>query len=171
MRHPTGTDLSSEDALFFDARLYPHRSLRPKGFLILMVGVSLVSFTAGFAFYRMGAWPIPGFFGLDVVLLYLAFRLNYRAGRLGESLQLGQDALVVRRFLPGGRVRTWRFEPYWLRVQMDDPPRWESQLTLTSHGKRLTVASYLTPRERLEVARGLREALRERDRALNPALP
>lgn len=170
MPHATATEPVSEDTLFFDARLYPHRSLKPKGFLILMIGVSLVSFAAGFAFFRMGAWPIPGFFGLDVILLYLAFRLNYRAGRLGEALQLDRDALVVRRFLPGGRVRTWQFEPYWVRVQMDDPPRRESQLTLTSHGKRLTVASYLTPRERLEIALALREALRARDRALNPAL-
>ena len=170
MPHEPGTEDTPEDALFFDARLRPHRSLSPKGFLILMTAVSAVSFAAGMVFFLMGAWMVPGFLGLDVLLLYLAFRLNYRRGRLAETLQLGREALVVRRFLPSGRVQMWRFEPYWLRVQMDDPPRRDSQLTLTSHGDRLIVGAYLTPRERLEVACALREALQTRDRSLNPAL-
>src|SRR2546422_1744423 len=33
-------------------------------------------FRSGIGFVSIGAWPICGFFGLDVALLYFAFRLN-----------------------------------------------------------------------------------------------
>ena len=54
----------------------------------------------------------------------------------------------------------WRFEPYWVRVHMDDPPRRDSLLTLASHGRRLAIGLFLTPEERLDVARALQSALR-----------
>ena len=60
--------------MLFSAVLTPHRSLSATGFLILMMLVGGVSFAAGIVFLMMGAWPVFGFFGLDVLLLYLAFR-------------------------------------------------------------------------------------------------
>jgi uncharacterized membrane protein len=152
---------------FFDAILTPHRSLSPLGFWLLMAAVSAVSFTAGLAFYLQGAWPIMGFFGLDVLLVYLAFRANYRAARLYETVRLTDTELVVRRVDPKGRERLWRFEPYWLRVKIDDPPRHESPLVLTSHGRQLVIGSFLTPEERADFAHALTAALgRWRDSAL-----
>ena len=90
---------NAPDALF-DAVLTPHRSLGPKGFLIVMVGVSAISFAAGIAFLLKGAWPVFGFFGLDVLLVYLAFRANYRSARLYETVRLTEDAVEVRRVSP-----------------------------------------------------------------------
>lgn len=159
----------SESGLFFHARLSPYRSLGHRGFLILMGSIGALTTVAGTIFYLRGAWPVFGFCGLDLAGLYLAFRINYRRARLRETIRLDRDALVVHRALPNGREQTWRFEPYWVRVQMDDPPRRDSELALVSHGRRLTLGGYLTPGERLEVARGLRAALRTRDGAINPA--
>ena len=107
----------------------------------------------------MGAWPVFGFFGLDVLLIYVAFKASYRSGRMHETLRLTENALTVERVGPGRRHRSWRFQPYWLRVEMDDPPEHESQLTLASHGRRLVVGAFLAPEERLEVARALGAAL------------
>ena len=144
----------------FDAILYPHRSLPPLGFAVLMSAVVAVSALVGAGFVLIGAWPVTGFFGLDVLLLFLAFRWNYRQGRRAEVIRLDQAGLSVRRIEPDGRQREWRFEPYWVRVGFDDPPRYDSQLVLSSHGAHLVLGAFLTVAERLEVARALRAALR-----------
>ena len=143
----------------FNAVLRPHRSLSPVGFLILMIFIGGVSFSAGLAFLAQGAWPVFGFFGLDVLLIYLAFKLNYRDGRIFETIQLGAKELLVRRVFPSGRVRVWTFEPAWMRVLMDNPPEHHSQLVLTNREKRLTIGAFLSPGERLEVADALKAAL------------
>jgi uncharacterized membrane protein len=148
-----------EERVHFDAVLNPHRSLSPKGFLILMLALGGMSFAAGVAFLAMGAWPVFGFFGLDVLLVYVAFKLNYRSGKLVEAVRLTDSQLCIRRIHPSGRTQEWSFEPYWVRVDMDDPPEHASQLTLRSHGRSLTIGAFLTPEERLELARALVDAL------------
>ena len=159
---------TQDRAAEFDAVLYPHRSLPPRGFAVLMAAVVAVSAALGAAFLLVGAWPVTGLFALDALLVYLGFRWNYRAGRLTEFVRLDGDGLTVRRVRPDGRARTWRFEPYWVRVSMDDPPGHHSQLTLTSHGRSLTIGAFLTADERLEVARALTAAL-AKHRAAVPA--
>ncbi len=144
----------------FDAILYPHRSLPPLGFALLMSAVVALSAAIGAGFVLIGAWPVTGFFGLDVLLLFLAFRWNYRQGRRAELIRLDREGLSVRRIEPDGRQREWRFEPYWVRVGFDDPPRYDSQLVLSSHGAHLVLGAFLTVAERLEVARALKVALR-----------
>ncbi len=146
-------------ALFFDAILTPHRSLTPLGFTLLMTGVALVSFTAGLFFLLQGAWPVFGFFGLDVLLIYLAFRANFRAGRAYETVTLTARDLLVRRVDAKGRQQSWRFEPYWVGVEVRKPDHPDSRVVLSSHGDRLALAASLTPGERIEFAEALRRAL------------
>ncbi len=150
---------AAAEAVAFDATLTPHRSLGPLGFTLLMGFFATVSLAIGIGFLMIGAWPVIGFFGLDVALVWFAFRFSYRSGRMREHLRLSQGLLTVRRILPSGRVREWRFQPYWLRVEMDDPPRHDSQLTLASHGRRLTVGDFLSVPERHDLARALSNAL------------
>lgn len=143
----------------FDAVVYPHRSLGPTGFLVLMAGLCGCSFTIGLVFYLVGAWPVVGFLGLDVLVVYLAFRLNYRAARAYETLRLTPAELEVTQVDARGRGRRIVFQPYWLAVDMDDPPRRDSRLTLRSHGRRLEIGRFLTPDEKLGLAQALRRAL------------
>ena len=145
--------------IFLDVVLMPHRSLSPAGFWLLMALISGVSFVSGMYFMLKGAWPVTGYFGLDVMLIYLAFKASYRSARLHETVKLTEQALVVERVSPSGRRARWTFQPYWLRVQMDDPPEHDSQLTLTSHGRSLVIGSFLSPDERLMVAEALKDAL------------
>jgi uncharacterized membrane protein len=151
--HPDG------DGVVFDAILTPHRSLSKRGFCILMAAVCAVSFTAGLGFFLMGAWPVVGFMGLDVLLIYGAFKLNFRAARLYETVTVTRDEFRVQRVSPRGDAQTWRFQPAWLQVLMDDPPAHDSQLTLRSHGRTLAIGSFLTPEERGELAKALHGAL------------
>lgn len=156
----------------FDALLYPHRSLSRRGFAVLMAVVALVCFTLGALFFLQGAWPIFGFFGLDVLVLYLFFRANYRSGRVYEKLRLTPAVLTVERGDHKGPRSTDEMQPTWLRVAMDDPPRHESQIRLSSHGRTIIVGSFLSPPERAEVAGALNEALdRLRDPAFLARLP
>jgi len=146
------------ERVHFDAELRPHRSLGRGGFLILMLALGGVSFVAGMVFLLMGAWPVFGFFGLDLLLVYIAFKLNYRSGRLVETVRLTDRVLTVERTMPNGRVRSWTFEPYWVRVGLEEASP-SSRLTLGSHGRRLTIGGFLTEEERAEFAQALGAAL------------
>ncbi|MET4698911.1 putative membrane protein [Constrictibacter sp. MBR-5] len=147
------------DSLIFDAVLYPHRSLSPTGFWIVMGIVAGVSFAAGAAAVAIGAWPVFGFFGADVLLLAWCFRRNYWDARLYETVQLTPDALTVRRVLPTGKTRSWTFQPHWLRVELEEPIDRASQLALASHGYRLSIGAFLSPDEKRDFARALGTAL------------
>jgi uncharacterized membrane protein len=150
---------AGDEPPLFDAVLSPHRSLPPVGFALLMAAISLLSFGAGVTFYLIGAWPVVGFLGLDVLLVYIAFRVSFRRMRAFETLRLTERALVVERIAPGGQRRSWSFQPYWLRVELDEPLEHGSQLRLQSHGKSITVGAFLAPPERHKLAQGLRAAL------------
>jgi uncharacterized membrane protein len=143
----------------FRALLTPHRSLGPKGFLILMSVICAISFGTGFAFFLMGAWPVFGFCGLDVLLVYVAFKASYRSGRLLEVVDLTDDNLTVTRVQPSGNRESWVFNPYWVRVSVSERVGRSSEMSLASHGTRLVIGAFLTDQEREEFAGALKRAL------------
>jgi len=154
----TKTD-NGDKAYLFDAILQPNSSLDPKGFMILISAIASVSFLADMIFMAAGAWPVAGFIGLDVALIYLAFKTNYRWARMYETVRLSSDSLLVERVSPSGKVQRWRFQPRWLRINLDSPGAHDSQLILSSHGKRLRIGAFLSPDERVELADALTGAL------------
>lgn len=149
----------ADETVMFDALLRPNRSLGARGFLILMLVLGGLSFAAGIAFMAVGAWPVLGFFGLDVLAVYIAFRLNYRSGRRYEALRLTERQLSLLRVDWRGQSQRLDFQPYWLRVEIDEPVTPGSQITLASHGRRTVIGSFLSPAERADVAAALRQAL------------
>ena len=124
-----------------------------------MSAVCLVSFGTGLLFYLIGAWPVIGFMGLDVLLIYIAFKLNYRSGRLYETVDLKADALTVTRVQPSGKAQVWSFNPYWVQLRLESRIGRSSELSLVSHGTRLIFASFLSDHEREDFADALRAAL------------
>jgi uncharacterized membrane protein len=145
----------------FSAVLLPHRSLGRKGFLVLMIVVSGLSFFTGMAFLLLGAWPVLGFFGLDVLLIYLAFRLNYRAGRLYETVELREHELRVTRVYPSGRADSWSFNPYWVRLELEESDTSANRLSVRSHGRELRFGNFLSNDEKRGFADALRTALHD----------
>ena len=99
--------------------LRPNVSLSRDGFVILMVVFATICLVAGGFFLAIGAWPVFGFFGLDILLLYLAFRINYRRARRYEMLEMSGGRLVLSKVTATGRVRDWVFDPYWVRVRLE----------------------------------------------------
>lgn len=145
----------------FSAVLTPHRSLGPTGFALLIGSIGAISFGTGLAFYLMGAWPIMGFYGLDVLLIYLAFRLNYRAARMYETVQLSQSELIITRVHASGRQERFSFNPYWARVRLGRDRYGRSELRLYLHGKEFAFGRFLSDDERREFAQTLAGALVE----------
>lgn len=127
--------------------------------MVLMTAICIVSFATGFMFFLMGAWPVLGFMGLDVLLIYVAFRLNFRALRLYETVDLTGDALTVTRVDPSGQAQAWRFNPYWVRISLQPRIGRSTELSIASHGKRLVFAGFLTDSEREDFASALTAAL------------
>ena len=148
----------------FQAVLYPNRSLGDNGFAVLMGAIVLVSVLVGGAFALAGAWPVTGFLGLDVLLLYLAFRWNFRDASRADVIRVDKDGLNVRRILPNGESKEWRFETAWVQVVQE-----KRRLLLRSHGKALAIGAFLTPSERASFADALKEAIRAQREA--PGLP
>jgi len=155
--------------LFFERVLRPHRSLPRQRFHVLMLVLGLVSLAIGTGFVVAGAWPVFGFFGLDVGLVYVAFRHNYRSALGGETLRLVGDAFTVERIGRGGERRLWRFQPFWLRVVLEERPDRSNRLLVASHGNSLVIADFLAPAARRELAATIGDALAAWRNALNPA--
>ena len=157
--HDVASDALSNAPRPFRVVLYPHRSLGPTGFLIIMSTVGGVSFVTGMVFLMMGAWPVMGFFGLDAALIYGAFKLNYRSGRLYETVELTRETLTVTRVHPSGDRESFDFNPYWVRVRLTEGPQGRNDLRLTSHGREFAFGRFLTDDERREVSEVLAGAL------------
>lgn len=146
----------------FSATITPHRSLGSAGFLVLMVLFGVVSFLAGVAFLLMGAWPVFGIFGLDVLILYWAFRLNYRHAAAYEEIRVTASALTVRKISYRGYLREWRLNPLWVKLDKEATEEFGiARLFLVTRGKELTVASFLGPEEKESFANQLGNALSE----------
>ena len=143
----------------FQAVLYPNPPLGRWGQTILILAVALVSGVVGVGFALAGAWPVTGFLGLDVVLVWLALRACARSARRAEVITLDETGLRVRRLGFGRSSGEWRFEPYWVRVGVEEPRRPDSPLVLRSHGRSLAIGRFLTLAERLDLARALDRAL------------
>ena len=155
----------TQEPTIFSAVLTPHRSLSRKGFLILMTVLGLISFATGTVFLLAGAWPVFGFCGLDVLLIYCAFRVSYRRAKAYEQVTVTPSELTVRQVSHHGRISEWTLNPLW--VKLDRVVHAEfgiERLFLVSHGRRLAIAGFLGPQEKESFALALSAALGEAKR-------
>lgn len=148
-----------EGPFLMDAALTPNRSLPNVGFTVLMAVLAAASFLSGVAFVSIGAWPVVGFFGLDVALVWLAFRLSYRQGRLMEAVRVTQGAVHVARRHPTGHVRWWTAPTAFVQIAVAKPGDHDTQVQLRYAGKALILGAFLSPPERENFAAALGEAV------------
>jgi uncharacterized membrane protein len=149
--------------VMMDAVLQPNRSLSARVFLILIGVFCALNLALAGAFLAMGAWPVIGFLGLDVVLLYVAFRINYRDGRASERVQVRPDRLHVTHTDFRGARQDWQVHPAWARVEMTP-----EVVVVHAGGSRLPLARCLSPPERADFSVALKAAI-ERARAYRPS--
>lgn len=153
-------ELPDLDRPFFSAVLTPHRSLGPTGFMILMCVFGVVCFCAGVLFLWIGAWPVFGFFGLDIALLWFAFRLNYRSAQTFEEVVVSRQEIAVRKVGPGKKLQEYRFNPFWVRLTVK---RLEDEgvvkVSLVSRGETVELGNFLNPDDRTSFAGAMANAL------------
>jgi uncharacterized membrane protein len=156
-----GNHFDPEEApQLFSALLTPHRSLNRTGFLVVMAFVSVVSFAAGLAFLLMGAWPVLGFFSLDLLAIYWAFRINFRRARASEEILVTPSELRVRRISHRGHVMEFVLNPLWVQLNRETQAEYGiEKLYLVSKGRHIAIAGFLGPDEKASFAKALTEAL------------
>ena len=57
-----------------------------------------------------------------MALVYVAFKLNYRSGRLYETVELTPAQFSWTRVHPSGRREQFDCNPYWARVNLREWP-------------------------------------------------
>jgi uncharacterized membrane protein len=153
-------DTGAAEPVLFSAQLTPHRSLSRTGFLLVMTFLSVISFATGIAFLMMGAWPVFGFLGLDVLAIYIAFKINFGRARAREDITVTPSELRVRRISHRGHAVEWVLNPLWVRL--DEVVHAEfgtERIYLTSRGRRVSVGSFLGAEEKASFAKALRAGL------------
>jgi uncharacterized membrane protein len=161
---PADNDRTREPTIF-SAVLTPHRSLSRGGFLVLMLVLGGISFATGIVFLLAGAWPVFGFCGLDVLLVYLAFQVSYRRAKAYEQVTVTPSELTVRKVSHYGRISEWTLNPLWVRLDRVVHAEFGiERLFLVSHGRRLAIAGFLGPDEKASFATALSAALGEAKR-------
>ena len=155
--------------ILFDVVLEPNPPLHPKHVLLVLGGVGAVSFVAGILFLLQGAWPVTPFFGADAALLSWAFIAIRRRARRRERLLLTREALTIERIAANGHAASQELNPYWMRVDHDDPEGIGTELAVVARGHRIVIGTFLGAEDRASLAEALRHALRKaREPAVAP---
>jgi uncharacterized membrane protein len=141
--------------------LTPHRALTREGFVALMLIIVLMNVAGGLLFLVAGAWPVSGFMGLDVLLLWWAFRRNFAAAKRAERIHVAGDTVTLQRRSPKGQEETLQFNRRWLRVELefDEARELVGRLLLSYRGVLTEIGSFLGAEERQSLSKALRVAL------------
>lgn len=144
----------------FRALITPHRSLGRRGFRIVMALVLTCSVVASLPFMMMGAWPVAGFFGLDILALYIAFRLSFARAAAFEEVVVTSVSLMLRKVSHTGAQAEWRFNPLWTSLLREHDDEFGLlRLSLASRGQIVPVGEALSAAEREHFASALAAAL------------
>lgn len=144
----------------FSALLSPHRSLSKSGFIVLMVFVTISCLTSGLLFLLAGAWPVMIILALDVLIIWVAFKLNYRSARQYEEIAIWRDELVVRKTSPSGKTREFLFNPFWVKFLVDRHEEFGiNAMKLSEKGRELELGSFLNPSDASSFASAFTTAL------------
>jgi uncharacterized membrane protein len=156
----TQANSADADAPIFQALLTPHRSLGRRGFNALMLGLGTISVLTGIGFVVNGAWPVVGFFGLDVLLVWIAFRASYRSGRAREEVAVSRTDVAIRHVSPAGAVREAHYNPFWARFNVARHDEFGIVgMRVVGEGRQTEVGQLLNPDDRESFATEFNRAL------------
>ena len=153
--------------------IWPYRSLSPRGFALVMAALGILAFTIGLGFFLMGAWPVIGFLGLEILVVWIAFKMNYRAAQRRQHLTATSRDLTIENVSPAGRREKTSLPTAWVQVELtpkNEPEvrdRSRQKVIVRSHGRTAEIGGFLHPAETPRLAR---EVNRMVDRARRAAL-
>ena len=152
--------MTSATAPLFQARLTPHRSLSRRGYVRLMAFVAIFCLTVGTVFLAQGLWPVFGFMGADILILWLAFKASFRSARAYEDVRVTREAVDLRQVTPAGRETRHSFPQFGTRFEVD---RHEeigiTQMRLANRARRVAFGALLNPGDRESFAAAFAQAM------------
>ncbi|MBO0661545.1 DUF2244 domain-containing protein [Jiella sp. MQZ9-1] len=152
--------IASSERPIFQALLTPYRSLGRAGFTIMMSFFCLVSLVSGLLFWMNGAWPVVGFFGLDVLFLWWAFAASYRSAKAREEVCVTRTDCAIRKTSPRGDVREAHHNPFFARFSIN---RHEeigiTRMSVDSKNISTEIGGFLNPDDRESFAKAFGDAL------------
>ena len=147
--------------VFFDAIIFPHRSLSPRLARNILLATGCLLALIGITFSMMGAWPVLGFLGLELLVLGLAYKFSFRQAKARERVFLTADQLTIEKINASGNSKSWSFQPYWISIDVIDQDYGKKgEIALRSHGQEVRIAHWLTNEERYDFVKELRASLK-----------
>ena len=145
----------------YSITLKPYRSLNKIGFIIMMLVLCGFSFITGIILMKKGAWPVFGIFGLDILLVYIFFRLSYKSGKEFEVINLTKKKLIIKKYKEKKIIKTYILDANWVKIQIQNPLEHSSKLQISSKNKSIIIGSFLRLDEKIEVLQNIENALRK----------
>lgn len=143
----------------FVITLWPYRSLSQKGFKILMICLGSLMSLIALVFFLLGAWPVIGFLGAEIVIVWLAFKINYRAGQIIERVEISAQRVQVTRINWRGNQTHLCLESPWVRAELQQTPDQRPKLYLRAHAKKMEIGAFMPPVEKSGLAKALNQTL------------
>lgn len=146
----------------FAATLTPNRSLGRSGLRVVVATLAVMASIPGMIFFSLGAWPIVGFLGLDVLLVWWAMSSSLRAGRRFEEVTLWPDQLELRQVAPSGEEQLRRFNPFFVKLVIDrDIDERTTGLHLRTRDDDIEIGAFLNSDDKTSFAKVFGTALKK----------
>lgn len=131
-------------------RLWPHRSLPRRGFVIFIaVTCGMFALPLASVFGTSMLWGLLPFLMLGIGGIWWALERSYRDGDMSETLRIGADEVLLLHRPARGPVRDWRCPTYWARAEMHPTqgpvPHY---ITLRGNGRMVELGTFLSEDER-----------------------
>ncbi len=137
-----------------------NNSLTPGGRFLVLGSLAVVVLAISLGFALSGAWLVFPFAGLDILVVYLAFRYVEKQTGDYECIEIRGD-LVVLESQHGKRIERFEFNRHWVQVSHTAPcGRGRGRLVLRSHGREVEFGVHMNGEQRAALACRLKEHLK-----------
>jgi uncharacterized membrane protein len=146
----------------FAATLTPHRSLTRRGYRYVIALFCVLATIPAIVFFSLGAWPIVGFLGIDLIAIGWALSSSMKSGKQFEEVTLWPDELEVKQVAPNGKVELTRFNPFFVKLVIDrDFNERTTALHLRTRDSDLVIGAFLNPDDKASFAKVFGSALKK----------
>lgn len=148
------------DPILFEAVTRPPAGLSPRGLRWLCAIAAAVAAVPAVGFALVGAWPILGFLGAEVVLVLGLLLLHRRWNATAlERVALSGASLTLWRRDGRGREERAELDAYWARLSLEEAPDRAPRLLARARGRSMEIGRFLGPAEKRALAEALEVAL------------
>ncbi len=148
------------DDIILNIVLNPNRSLTKSTFYLIIILLLIISISVGFFFYTLGAWPVIGFFGIDILFFTLIFYFHNKSLKISERIILTKNEMIIEKIKPFGKNLIVKFAPpNWINITIKKSIYNKSRLIIHSHGSAIFVGDFLTKVEKIQLADSLKNEI------------